>query len=204
MIIDMREKQLIKILKEKHLKFKIAKLEVGDVISEPYIFELKNGFDLVGSIYDCRLFFQLSKMEKTELIPILIVYNFNNAYKKIRNRNVINGLMASFIMKNNMVIPLGTIEDVVYVFEKIIRKKTETTKEAVVLNYSFPKFKNDFERRVASLSCAKQIGTNLAKILLRRFHSVKGVIENLNRISDMKGFGNKLTENLRSLLVGSE
>jgi len=204
MIIDTREKQLIKILKEKHLRFKIAKLEVGDVISEPYIFELKNGYDLVGSIYDCRLFFQLSKMKKTELIPILIIYNFNDAYKKIRNRNVINGLMASFIMKNNMVIPLGTIGDVVYVFEKIVRKKSETIKEAVILNYSFPKFKNNFERRVASLSCAKQIGPNLAKILLGRFHSVKGVTENLNRISGMKGFGDKLTENLYSLLVGSE
>jgi len=60
-IIDNRERKLMKLLEEKYtnIKFETEQLDIADiVISEDVAIERKEGFDFVSSIMDNRLFEQ--------------------------------------------------------------------------------------------------------------------------------------------------
>ncbi len=203
--VDSREFELIKLLARMRVIHEVIRLEVGDIIVGNFIIELKKGCDLVGSIFDSRLFFQNVKMNATGMIPVLILYDLKNMYSGLSNRNVVNGVMASFVLAGNIVVPVENLEDLVYLIKKLEYKSSGKEKQKKeIISWSFPKFKNNEERRIAALTCGLNIGYKKGKELIEEYKSIKGVIQNIDLISSIKGFGPKLQENVKVFLTGSE
>ena len=201
-IIDTREKKLIEKIKLVNLSCEIKMLEIGDVIVQDYILELKRGYDLIGSIYDHRIFFQIEKMKSTSLNPMIVVYELTDAYEKVKNNNVLNGFFVSCALSKIPVVPVKSLEDIIYVLKKLdkISSSNEINKNEV-LNISFPKLKNDKERMIAALSCCEGIGFQKAKKLIDSFGSLKNLLSNVEKIPQMKFFGCKTTENIKKVFL---
>ena len=80
-IVDTRERKLMKILDEKKdkINYKVEQLDIADIIiSEEVAIERKEGFDFVSSIMDNRLFEQMLRLKETYLKPILILEGLND------------------------------------------------------------------------------------------------------------------------------
>lgn len=198
--VDYRERELILTLKKMKYNYIIKKLVVGDVIVGNYIIELKKGNDLITSLYDSRIFFQSNKMCNTTMKKILIIYDLENIYKNVSNRNTINGLLTTLMLMNINVIPVGTVKDVSYVLIRLSSNKQINRNIENINNYSLPKFKNIKQRKIAGLSCIESVSLKKSKILLNKFGTIMDIGFNIDKISELHGFGSKIVKNIRDFL----
>jgi len=128
-IIDTRERKLMKILDEKKdiLNYTVEQLDIADIIiSDDVAIERKEGSDFVSSIMDNRLFEQMMRLKETYAKPILILEGLNdNVFENTGMQiNSIYGALCkvSYVMGIS-VVPTRSLHDTVIAIERIAIKR---------------------------------------------------------------------------------
>jgi ERCC4-type nuclease len=212
--IDYREKKLVLFLQKKKildqsmkrepLDFEVKKLESGDIIVGSFIIELKKGGDLAASIYDMRIFLQKQGMATSGLIPVLIIYDLENVYGRIVNRNVINGFLTSSALRGDIVIMVDRLEDIYYVLKRMVEIKDLSShlekKKSLIFTPAI-RFKSIKERKIAALSCAESVGEVISTRIIDSLGTIEEVINDPEKVIKVKGVNKKRMDALTDLLT---
>src|SRR3989344_4277034 len=96
MIIDHRERELVKELARRKLKYDIKQLLTADIIIKNIGIERKTQQDFINSIIDKRLIDKLIVLKDNFDIPLLIIEGEENIYElRDMHPNAIRGMLAS-------------------------------------------------------------------------------------------------------------
>jgi len=223
-IIDNRERKLIKLLEEKYtnIKFETKQLDIADiVISEDVAIERKEGFDFVASIMDNRLFEQCLRLKETYTTPILILEGLNdNVFENTGMKiSSIYGALAYISYKLGIsVIPTRNLEDTAIVIERIAYR--EQIKDGTfILSRKAPKSMSIEERRTFIVEGFVDIGPKKAKSLIDKYKTPYRVLKAIQQteitftrtgnpkgikgpLSELSGFGWKFVEKNKEMLFG--
>ncbi len=223
-IIDNRERKLMKLLEEKYpnIKFEAKQLDIADiVISEDVAIERKEGFDFVASIMDNRLFEQCLRLKETYTTPILILEGLNdnvfeNTGMKIAS---IYGALAFISYKlGTSVIPTRNLDDTAIVIERIAYRE-QIKDGAFILSRKAPKSMSIEERRTFIVEGFVDIGPKKAKSLIDKYETPYRVFKAIQQteitftrtgnpkgikgpLSELSGFGWKFVEKNKEMLFG--
>ncbi len=205
-IIDNRERKLIKLIETKFLNitFEVKQLDIADiVISEDVAIERKEGFDFVSSIVDNRLFEQCFRLKETYSTPILVLEGLND--KVFENTGVkiasIYGALSKIAYKLGIaVIPTRNLDDTAIVIERIAYR--EQAKDGFsVLSRKAPKSMSIEERRTFIIEGFVDIGPKKAKALIEKyetpyhvFKAIKHTEVTYTRTGNPKGIEGPLKE----------
>lgn len=104
-IIDERERnsKVPELLVKKGVSIKFRVIEVGDyIISQRIGVERKTIKDFIKSIYDGRIFDQISRLKEKFEIPVIVVEgDLNDLILFVDNPNVFRGALISLVLFNN-------------------------------------------------------------------------------------------------------
>ncbi len=225
-IVDNRERKLIKLLEEKHpnIKFETKQLDIADiVISEDVAIERKEGFDFVSSIMDNRLFEQCLRLKETYTTPILILEGLNdNVFENTGMKiSSIYGALAYISYKLGIsVIPTRNLEDTAIVIERIAYRE-QIKDGAFILSRKAPKGMSTEERRTFIVEGFVDIGPKKAKSLIEKYKTPYRVFKAIQQteitftrtgnpkgiegpLSELSGFGWKFVEKNKEMLFGKK
>lgn len=223
-IIDNRERKLIKLLEEKYpnIKFETKQLDIADiVITEDVAIERKEGFDFVASIMDNRLFEQCLRLKETYTTPILILEGLNdnvfeNTGMKIAS---IYGALSKIAYKSGIsVIPTRNLDDTAIVIERIAYRE-QIKNGASIFSRKAPKSMSIEERRTFIVEGFVDIGPKKAKSLIENYKTPYRVFKAIQQteitftrtgnpkgikgpLSELSGFGWKFVEKNKEMLFG--
>ena len=223
-IIDNRERKLIKLLENKfpNINCEIKQLDIADiVISEDVAIERKEGFDFVASIMDNRLFEQCLRLKETYTTPILILEGLNdNVFEKTGMKIAsIYGALSKIAYKLGIaVIPTRNLDDTAIVIERIAYRE-QIKDGASVLSRKAPKSMSIEERRTFIVEGFVDIGPKKAKSLIEKYETPYYVFKAIKHteviytrtgnpkgiqgpLSDLSGFGWKFVEKNKEMLFG--
>lgn len=225
-ILDNREKKLIKIFSNKkdQFSFETKQLDVADIIiTEDVAIERKTGFDFIGSIMDNRLFEQLLRLKDTYLTPILILEGLNdevfeNTGMKI---NSIYGALSYISYKLGIsVIPTRNISDTAIVIERIATRE-QIKDPAPIFSRKAPKGLTIEERRSFILEGLYDTGPKKAIQLIKHFKTPFNVLRAIKNsfilytktgnpkgiegpLSKIKGFSHNYLKKNKELIFGKK
>jgi len=152
-------------------KLDIQTLEVGDYIVNDIVIERKTMNDFVSSMLNKRLRVQLDNLKRNEK-PLLIIENFDIEQAKV-NPNCVRGFIMSILLNYN--IPVIFTQDAKdtadYLY--LLAKKQERGCESLRLKRKAMSKKSQAEYVLEGFP---GIGPKTAKKLLKKFNSIKNVI----------------------------
>ena len=223
-IIDNRERKLMKLLEEKYpnIEFETKQLDIADiVITEDVAIERKEGFDFVASIIDNRLFEQCLRLKETYLTPILVLEGLNdNVFENTGMKiSSIYGALAKIAYKLGFaVIPTRNLEDTAIVIERIAYRE-QVKDGATILSRKAPKSMSIEERRSFIVEGFVDIGPKKAKSLIERYETPYQVFKAIKHtevtytrtgnpkgiegpLKELSGFSWKFVEKNKEMLFG--
>lgn len=209
-IIDHREpKLLIKELSKKH------DLEVKQLITADFIIqgkdsegkeisigiERKTSMDFLNSIIDKRIIQQLIYLKENFTVALLIIEGTQNIYE-IRNfhPNAIRGMFASITVDYRIpVISTRNFRDTAAFINTIATRLEKPKKLFPLLKKRKPhSLKEQQELAIESLP---KIGPTLAQSLLKRFKSVKNIMNaSTEKLQKVKNIGKKKAEEIKKVI----
>ena len=208
-IADKREKNSLVIaeLNEEGISVEMKQLEVADyLISKDIAVERKTVNDFITSMLNKRLFKQLSDLKENYSKPLLIIEGIEeqDIYKSDRHPklhpNAIRGMILSILLEFS--IPVIFTKDYIDTAQFLILLAKRQEKPAREISLKA-------KRRAFSLAEQQQfiieslpgIGPILAKELLKKFRTVKGVINaNKAELQKVKKINKKKADNIKRLL----
>jgi len=185
LLVDHREdKSLIKELSKKH------QIEIKQLITADYIIQGKNSDntdlsigierktsnDFLNSIIDKRIIQQLIYLKENFTIPLLIIEGTQNIYT-IRNfhPNAIRGMLASIAIDYQIpILQTRNFRDTAALINTIASRLEKPKKLFPLLKKRKPLTLKEQQELV--IESFPGIGPNLAKNLLKKFNSVKKII----------------------------
>ena len=204
-VIDVREKgsNLSKKLVDIGMDVKVKTLVSADIIvSDTVGIERKTIPDFVNSIIDKRIFTQLKDLKNNFENPIIILEGEEDLYS-VRNihPNAIRGMLATIV--SSFKIPLLRTKDSQDTAELINaiakREQIKGEKDIQIRTDKIPM--NTKEQQEFIVESFPSIGPSLAKALLRKFKTVKKIVnapkEELENIEKM---GPKKSKNIQEIL----
>jgi ERCC4-type nuclease len=223
-IIDNRERKLMSLLDKKypHVQYEAKQLDIADVvISKDVAIERKEGFDLVSSIIDNRLFEQLIRLKDTYENPILIIESLNNdVFENIGMKvSSIYGALAKISYKMGIsVIPTQNLEHTAVAVERLAYREQIKHGESV-FSRKAPKNMSIEDRRVYIIEGLIDIGSKKAKMLIDAFKTPYNVLKAIKQteilytrtgnpkgikgpLENLSGFGWKFVEKNHKILFG--
>ena len=176
LIIDNRERKLIKLLESKfpNINVETQQLDIADiVISEDVAIERKEGFDFVASLVDNRLFEQCLRLKDIYSTPILVLEGLND--NVFENTGVklasIYGALAKIAYKLGIaVIPTRNLDDTAIVIERIAYRE-QVKDGATILSRKAPKSMSVEDRRTFIVEGFVDIGPKKAKSLIEKYET---------------------------------
>ncbi|OGM01813.1 hypothetical protein A3K72_03355 [Candidatus Woesearchaeota archaeon RBG_13_36_6] len=201
---DYREKGsgTIKELIELGAKLKLEKLETADYLaSEDVGVELKTVPDFVNSLIDGRLLSQLKELKKNFEKPVVIVEGTQDIYS-IRNvhPNAIRGLLTTIVVDYNIPILFSRNPKETASFLNIIAKHEQLEERKDVFLHGDKKPLTLKELQEYIISALPGVGATLAKPLLRKFKTVKDVINaSEEELKDVELIGDKKAKRIKEL-----
>ena len=207
--VDSREAVLAqKVLEELTklgVKYEVEKLEYGDYLfpaeeKQSILIERKDIFDFAHSIRDTRLWTQLSNMASLEIKSALLVEGSPAILEKAKrgwNIGSIYGAINTIWLNYSIPILFTPSKHYTAILLANLAKKMEGEKTE---HYTIPKIKKteDYsEVAVAMLSQIPHVNTVKAKRILEKFESIKNLTENLDKIEEVEGVGEKISEAVR-------
>jgi len=175
---DHREKcsGIIKELSDLGVKIELTKLDVADyLLSERVAVEYKTVKDFVDSIVDGRLLSQLASLRKYER-PIVVIEGEEDIYSQRKiHPNAIRGAIATILVSYGIpVIQTRNSKETTGLFLIIARRESDPSKK----DATFHTFKplTDKELQEYIISSFPGVGSVLAKPLLKKFSSIKNII----------------------------
>ncbi|MBS3163486.1 hypothetical protein J4427_02245 [Candidatus Woesearchaeota archaeon] len=176
MIIDHRERELVKELARRKLKYEVKQLLTADIIIKNIGIERKTQQDFINSIIDKRLIDQLIVLKDNFDVPLLIIEGENNIYE-LRNMhpNAIRGMLASIAIDYQIpIIHTRNLNDTCSFIESILTRLERGKIAIPLLRKRKPLTLK--ERQELIIESFPGIGNLLAKSLLKEFKSVKKII----------------------------
>jgi len=146
----------------------LEQLEVGDYIVGDWVIERKSAKDFVTSILDGRIWEQINKLSKARK-KLLIIEGEEDLYL-IRevNPNVIRGVILTIAEKGIPIIRTKNFIDTAYYLKVLAEKEKKQPSQVVITKKA--------ETPVEALAAFPGIGEKFAKELLKRYKSIKNVI----------------------------
>ena len=211
-IVDQRERSsgIVKELTKKDIKIEIRQLVIADFViqtkdSESKIIDVgierKTTNDFLNSIIDKRLITQLIALKENFQLPLLIIEGSENIYS-LRNfhPNSIRGMLASIAI--DFQIPIlftRNIKDTAALLAIIVQRLEKPIKNISLLKKRKPLTLK--ERQEYLIESLPGIGPTLSKSLLKRFKTVKRVINaKENRLIKTKKLGPKKIEEIKKVV----
>jgi len=171
-VADYREKDsgLVQALAEMGVVVKLEKLDVGDYLIGDLVIERKTIIDFISSLMDNRLFEQLQKLCKFN--SILILEGEEDLLSEAGvNPNYIRSILLSILLKYK--IPIIRTSNFIDTANYLYLLAKNGTAPQLISLASKPKNLNEVKLEI--LKQIPGIGESLAKKLLERFRSLKGV-----------------------------
>ncbi|MCI4456105.1 MAG: multidrug MFS transporter [Sulfolobus sp.] len=179
----------------------LENLSVGDyVVGEGVIIERKSVTDFVKSIFDKRLFDQVSKLKETSSNAFIILEgSIERAKRFTSNWNAVLGALVSIQVGYGIGILLSSdVEDTAYLIYKLGEKFSDSQRRTISLVRK-PKLSTLRDAQFFVVQSFPNIGPVLAEKLLERFGSIKDICN--ASISDLqKVLGEKRAEELFKLI----
>lgn len=200
-IIDHRERELVKELARRKIKYDIKQLVIADIIIKNIGIERKTQQDFINSIIDGRLIQQLIVLKENFDIPLLVIEGEDNIYTlRKMHPNAIRGMLASIAIDYQIpIIHTRSLNDTCSLIETIL-KRMERGK------VSFPLLKKRKpltlkERQELVIESFPGIGPTLAKSLLKEFKSVKKIINaEEKKLQNVEKIGPKKASEIKKVI----
>lgn len=216
-VVDEREKNsgIPELLKNAGAIIDFAQLKVGDyVVSPETAIERKTVRDLVGSIYDGRLFVQCSDLIAHYQKPLLVVQgniaelaeipeDTNRDIKKLAERMPLayDALATVAIEFRIPIIHTPNAEQTAQLLVTLVNKSLREGKATGPLLRKIKKENSVYIQQLSVLSSVPGVGDKLATRMLERFQTPKRALNaTAAELSTIPGFGLARAERVRSIL----
>jgi len=205
--VDHREKNssVVKQLFENGFEVHVEKLESADfILSARCGVEFKTVPDFVNSLIDGRIFDQLHQLKKQFERPLLIVEGTEDPYS-VRNvhPNAIRGLLSTVVVGHGIpVLYTKTPLETAAMLETIAKREQQEISSNFSPHFekSSVSLKKQQEYIVSSLP---NIGPTLAKELLKKFKTVKNIVNTSEEdLKSVDKIGDKKAASMREVLDG--
>lgn len=204
-LVDNREggTQLIKQLKELGMKIEMRTLATADfIVSDRVGIERKTPKDFVDSIIDKRLLHQLKDLKQNFEKPLIIIEGEEDIYSQRRiHPNAIRGMFATIAISYGIpIIQTKSHQETAELIKSITsREQNPENKEIGVRIDKRPMTTKEQQEFI--IESLPGIGPSLAKSLLKKFKSVKKIInakpENLIKVDQL---GDKKADEIKKIL----
>jgi ERCC4-type nuclease len=177
-IIDERERnsKVPELLVKKGVSIKFRVIEVGDyIISQRIGVERKTIKDFIKSIYDGRIFDQISRLKEKFEIPVIVVEgDLNDLILFVDNPNVFRGALISLVLFNNTKIFFSLDEEETADYISLMAKQ-EMKKKEFFLPFlkAKPKTKDIRQIQLNIISSFPYIGQKTAFKILKEYKNIK-------------------------------
>ena len=199
--IDDREKPNTQILASIIFdKMEITRLDVGDVLARGIVFEMKASADFVSSVFDGRLFQQITSM--TEHYPrsfILVHGTYFETQLIYDSRSKVHnfpGIVASCIARGCTPLFTGSLDASLGIIDLISAKCTDGKIR------DRPIKKTSMKDRQLSIVCSLPgVSDTRAKALLSHFGSIQGILDASEKeLIEVKDVGEKTASKIRRII----
>ncbi len=204
--VDIREKDsgVASLLKEMGCSVVERQLEVGDYVpGKEVAVERKNVSDFVSSIIDGRLGKQLINMAESYERPLVIVEgDKGELFESNLHKNAIIGMLTAIAL--NYRVPLlftdGARETAQYIY--VIAKREQQGKGTDVRLRIGRKGLSLGEQQRFVVESLPLVGPKMARALLKRFGSVKGIVNAQSKqLQEVENMGQKKAKLIRQVLL---
>ena len=204
-LIDVREKgsNLSKRLVEMGMDVKVKTLASADIIvSDRTGIERKTIPDFVNSIIDKRIFTQLKDLKNNFENPIIILEGEEDIYS-VRNihPNAIRGMLATIISSFNIpILRTKNFQDTTEMVKAIAqREQTSKEKDIQIRTNKIPMTTKEQQEFI--IESFPNIGPSLAKSLLRKFKSIRNIINASKKdLEEIDKMGPKKSKSIQEIL----
>ena len=200
---DYREKGagIIKELSERGVKIELTKLDVADyLLSDRVAVEHKTVRDFVDSIIDGRLLSQLSSLRKYER-PLIALEGEEDIYSQRKvHPNAIRGALSTILVSYGIpIVQTRNFKETANLFLIIAKREADPTKKDFTLHSTKPL--SDKEAQEYIISSFPGIGSVLAKPLLKRFKTIKNLVNaEENELKEVDLIGEKKAKRIKELV----
>jgi DNA excision repair protein ERCC-4 len=214
-VADEREKnsQIPNLLKTMGIFVDYKQLPVGDyIVSSETVIERKTIYDLIGSVYDGRLFVQCSDLNNHYSKPLIIIEgnitDLNDAEKMDPNSKlIVDRIRVAYDTLIKIAldfrIPILYTPSIYFTAELLISLASNRIKDRDdgPLLKKIKKSNPFYIQQLYVLTSLPGIGTKLATRLLEKFHSPKNVLNaSMADLARVPGLGNMRAEKIRRIL----
>ncbi len=204
MVVDYREKgsNVIKELIECGTKIDLQKLDTADfILSSRVGIEYKTKQDFVDSIVDGRLLQQVSALKGAFERPLLIIEGEEDIYSMRKvHPNAIRGMLSAITVDFGIPILYSkNFKDTAAILQTIAKREQEKGYKEINVHTRKPvSFREQQEYIISALP---GVGTALAKPLLKKFKSVKKVINaKESELKKVELIGEKKAKKIRDII----
>jgi DNA excision repair protein ERCC-4 len=181
-IIDERERnsKVPELLVKKGVSIKFRVIEVGDyIVSQRIGIERKTIRDFIKSIYDGRIFDQITRLKEKFEIPVIIVEgDLNELILFVDNPNVFRGALITLILFHNAKIFFSINEEETADYISLMAKKEIKEKKEFFLPFlkTKPKTKDIKHIQLNIIKSFPYIGTKSAFKILKEYKTIKNFV----------------------------
>lgn len=217
-VVDERERnsRIPELLRNAGATVDIAQLQVGDYIVSPEeVIERKTVRDLIGSIYDGRLYIQCSQLVKHYQKPAIVVqgniadlaeipadFDVDKATRLADRVSLAYEAIAAIIMEFR--IPVVHTPSAEYTAQLLLTLAKRSLKEGKATGPLLRKIKKEnpvYVQQLSVLSSVPGIGDKLAARLLQKFHTpTRALNASAAELATIPGFGLARAERVRRIL----
>jgi len=202
---DFREKgsAVIKQLIDDGIDMDLKQLKVGDyLLSDQCCVEYKNVSDFIDSLIDGRLLQQVKDLKQSYPKPLIIVEGQQDMYS-VRNvhPNAIRGLLATITVSFGVpILQTKNSIDTANMLTAIAKREQNSTVKEFSMHSRKPLSVKEQQEYI--ISALPGVGPTLAKPLLKKFGSVKGVISaDADNLKEIDLIGKKKATDIYSLIT---
>ncbi len=201
---DHREKgsQVLKELVDLGIRLNLSQLDVGDfVLSSRCAAEYKTVPDFVDSIIDGRLLLQSKAMRQGFQRPLFIIEGEGDLFSQRKvHPNAINGMLATIAVSYGIpILRTKNPKETANLLSIIARREQEEDQSSYTPHERKPLSEKEIQEYI--ISAFPGIGPTLARPLLKRFGSVRGVINaSVDELKDVEKIGDKKARSMKDII----
>jgi ERCC4-type nuclease len=170
------------------------------VLSSECAVERKRTHDFLNSIYDGRLFEQVERLATVYKKSIMLVEGKIDL-ENVPNPSVFWGALAKIIANHNIsIIFTSDLNDTAMFLSKLSQKIQEEKRKQLIAKHK-PKIYTISQRQLLTIQNLPNIGPTRAEKLLKKFGSVKKIVNATDKeFLAIEGIGKKTVQEIRKLL----
>lgn len=202
--VDIREQKskITDTLRKYGINTNVRRLSVGDyIISDRVVIERKNKRDFNKSLTDGRLLKQAQRMKEEFKVPLIILEGDENLFNLNEiHPNAIRGALSSLTIDYNIpILPSSGIKDTALLIATIAKREQKIKKRRVLLKTN-NKPKSLKKQQIYLLSSLPGIGPKLAKNLLKKFKTIRRIINApFEKLKEVELIGEKKAKKLKQV-----